>query len=185
VFNDMIVENKIRYLRLASKTWMAKIFFIMLFSFSFHLDRIIAQELPPKPMQIYAVPGQGLLFGAFVHGTTGGTVIMNANGIRSSTGDIILLGLGANFSPAVYEVEANSGTVVNIMNGPDVSLSGSNGGTIMLHINNADVGSPFIVTTQSPVRMQVRVGGTLTIGNSLINPPGAYSGSYQIIFIQE
>ena len=179
----MILNNQIRYPLLAVKAYGIPILLATLFSF--FSGTVAAQEQPPRPMQIFANPGQGLLFGAFVHGTTGGTVIMNANGIRSSTGDVILLGLGNNFSPAIYEVEANSGTVVNIMNGADIPLTGSNGGTIMLHLGTADVGSPFIVNTQSPVRMQVRIGGTLTIGNALVNPPGAYSGTYQVTFIQE
>ncbi len=34
-----------------------------------------AQEPPPKPISVYVNPAQGLIFGAFFQGITGGTVI--------------------------------------------------------------------------------------------------------------
>jgi len=36
-----------------------------------------------------------------------------------------------------------------------------------------------------PVRMQIRVGGILIVGNPLANPAGNYSGSFMVMFIQE
>jgi hypothetical protein len=33
--------------------------------------------------------------------------------------------------------------------------------------------------------MQVRLGGTLGVGNQSVNPPGFYSGSFSLMFIQE
>jgi hypothetical protein len=31
----------------------------------------------------------------------------------------------------------------------------------------------------------MNIGGTLTVGNSASNPPGSYSGTFDITFIQE
>lgn len=143
------------------------------------------QELPPRPVAIYVNPAQGLIFGAFFQGTTGGSVIVYPDGSRSVTGDIIQANLGIPFSPAIFEVEANRGTLISILNGPDVTLTGSNGGTMTLHVGAASTGTQFVSTTQAPARTQVRIGGTLTVGNRLANPAGTYSGSFSVTFIQE
>jgi len=144
-----------------------------------------AQELPPKPISIYANPAQGLIFGAFFQGPTGGSVIIYPDGSRSVTGSIIAANLGFSFSPAIFEVTANPGTLISILNGPDVMLNGSHGGSILLHIGSSSGGSPFIATATSPATTQVRIGGTLNMGSSLANPSGDYSGFFSITFIQE
>jgi len=144
-----------------------------------------AQEAPPRPIVIYINPAQGLNFGTFTHGTSGGSVIIYANGTRSSTGDVVQLSSGLPFSPAIFEVEANLGTVVHIINGPNVTLTGSNGGFLTMQLGSSNTGSPFITNVLPPGRTEVRIGGTLLVGNSLSNPGGAYSGSFMITFIQE
>lgn len=143
------------------------------------------QELPPRPISVYVNPAQGLNFGAFYHGNTGGSVLIYANGSRSVTGDVIQANMGSIYSPALFEIEANPGTLISILNGPDVVLSGSNGGTMTLHIGSANPGSPLITTALPPDRTLVSIGGTLTVGNSLANPPGNYSGTFSVTFIQE
>jgi Domain of unknown function (DUF4402) len=143
------------------------------------------QEAPPRPITVYVNPAQGLIFGAFTQGVTGGTVIIYPNGVRSTTGDILQLPSGIPFSPAIFEVEANVGTVVSIINGPDVQLSGSNGGSMMLQLGGSSTGSPFITTIPPPGRTEVRIGGTLFVGSPLANPGGEYSGTFMVTFIQE
>lgn len=143
------------------------------------------QEPPPRPLAIYVNPAQGLLFGAFFQGVSGGSVIIYPDGSRSVTGSTIQANLGYLFSPAIFEVDANPGTLISILNGPDVLLSGSNGGSLLLHIGTASTGSPFITTAIPPARTQVRIGGTLTVGSPLANPSGTYSGLFSITFIQE
>lgn len=144
-----------------------------------------AQEPPPRPISVYVNPAQGLIFGAFFQGITGGTVILYPDGSRSVTGSIVQANLGYPFSPAIFEVDANPGTLISIMNGPDVTLTGSNGGFLSLHIGTASTGTPFIATATSPARTIVRIGGTLTVGPPLANPSGNYSGVFQVTFIQE
>lgn len=148
-------------------------------------ERAAAQPPPPRPIAVYVSPAQGLIFGAFFQGIAGGTVIIYPDGSRAATGDIVQANLGQPYSPAIFEIEAQPGTLISILNGPDVPLNGSNGGTIVLHVGTASTGTPFITTVAPPGRTQVRVGGTLTIGSPLANPPGAYSGSFAITFIQE
>jgi len=142
-----------------------------------------AQEEPPRPMQVSTY--QHLSFGAFINGNSGGTVTIEPGGSRSVTGDIIPVFLGAQYHPAIFEVEANPGIVINILNGPDAVLSGSNGGSLVLHIGSSLPLSPFINTTKPPFRTQIMIGGTITVGNSLANPPGDYTGEFFITFIQE
>jgi hypothetical protein len=144
----------------------------------------LVPENPPRPVVVYVNPAQGLIFGAFYQGSFGGTVIVYPNGSRSTTGSVIQTNQGYSFSPAIFEIDAEPGTLVTILNGPDVTLTGSNGGTISLQIGNADPPSPFIATATSPARTQVRIGGTLTLGSPLANPPGSYSGTFTVTFIQ-
>lgn len=143
------------------------------------------QPPPPRPLYIYVNPAQGLIFGAFFHGPAGGSVIIYPDGSRSVTGDIVQANLGIPFSPAIFEVDADAGTPVAILNGPDVTLTGSNGGSISLHVGDASTGASFITTVVPPDRTQVRIGGTLTIGNRLANPAGTYSGTFSVTFIHE
>ena len=144
-----------------------------------------AQPPPPRPINVFINPAQGLIFGAFFQGVTGGTVILFPDGSRSATGDLVLANLGVPFSPAIYEIDANAGTLISILNGPDVMLTGSNGGSIRLHIGNSSPASPFITTAIPPGRTQVRIGGTLTVGSPLANPSGSYNGTYSVTFIQQ
>jgi hypothetical protein len=144
-----------------------------------------AQVQPPRPLSVYVNPAQPLSFGAFYQGPMGGSVIIYPNGSRSSTGDVVQAGLGYSFSPAMFEVEGLPGTIVSILNGPDVTLTGSNGGSMTLHIGGSDPASPFILTTSSPARTVVNLGGTLTVGAPAANPPGSYSGTFTVTFIEQ
>lgn len=144
-----------------------------------------AQPPPPRPISIFVNPAQGLIFGAFFQGASGGTVIVYPDGSRAVTGSLVLANLGYPYSPAIFEIDANVGTAVSIMNGPDVTLTGSNGGSISLHIGTASTGASFVTSVASPSRTQVRIGGTLTVGNALANPSGNYSGTFSVTFIQQ
>lgn len=176
----MITRNDIQ-----SNTYRYCLFFCVSLLFLFAHTSLKAQQHPPRPIAIYTNPAQGLFFGAFYHGAAGGTVIVYPDGSRSATGDVVQLGLGQPFSPAFIDVEAPLGTRIGILNGPDATLSGSNGGTMTMQIGATNVGVHFVTTVAPPGRTQVRIGGTLLVGNALANPPGAYSGMFQITFVQE
>ena len=152
----------------------------ILIGFSVH-----AQEAPPRPISLYVNPAQGLIFGAFFQGLAGGSVIIFPDGSRSVTGDLLQANLGLPFSPAIFEIDANPGTVISILNGPDAILTGSNGGFLTLHVGNASTGPIFISSAIPPDRTQVRMGVSLTAGCSMANPAGVYSGSFSVTFIQE
>lgn len=141
--------------------------------------------LPGDPGGLYAYAVQHINFGAFAHGNTGGTLIIAADGTRTATGDVILLNLGVSYYNAIFEIEAPPGAIISILNGPDATLSGSNGGSMTLHIGNSYPASPFTNSTAPPARTQVSIGGTLTVGASGTAPPGTYTGTIYITFNHE
>jgi hypothetical protein len=141
--------------------------------------------LPGDPGGLYIYTIQNMSFGAFSHGNSGGTVSVTPAGIRSSTGDVLLLNLGFQYYNAIFELEAPPGAIISVINGPDVVLTGSNGGSMTLHIGSHDPPTPFGTVVQPPGRTEIRFGGTLTIGNAATSPPGTYSGSFYIMFNQE
>jgi hypothetical protein len=142
-----------------------------------------AQETPPKPVKVTTF--QNLAFGAFFQGVAGGTLTIYPNGSRVVTGDIIQANLGFTYYPAIFEIEANPGSLIVIQKGPNVLLSGSNGGSMTLHVGDTDPASPFVNSTTPPGRTQIRVGATLIVGNPYANPVGAYSGTFMVTFIQQ
>lgn len=144
-----------------------------------------AQEKLPHPITITAVPTQGLNFGAFCQGPSGGTVIISPTGSRSVTGDVAQLGMGFVFTAALFEIETNAGTVVSLLNGPDATLTGSAGGTLSLQIGASYPSAPLITTAVPPAKTALTIGGTLTVGPPSANPPGSYGGSFYVTFIQE
>ena len=143
------------------------------------------QEDPPRPISVYVYPQQGLQFGALTQGASGGTVVISPTGSRSATGDVTLLNLGVPYSAALFGIEANPGTLITILNGPDATLTGSNGGTMTVHLGGSDPASPFVCTVSRPGRNMVQIGGTLNVGSPLASPPGSYSGTFTITFFQE
>ena len=152
---------------------------IILFATS---SEVKAQEDPPRPPSITVA--QDLSFGAFYHGAVGGTVSVSPAGSRTSTGDIVLVGLGYLFSPARYNVYSNAGTVISILNGPDVPLTWSSY-SMNLHIGTSLPVSPFVNPNPYSVPTELTVGATLTVGNALANPPGTYTGTFNITLVIE
>ena len=164
--------------------WFRIIFIIpVLLMYSASLE-LKAQEPPPRPIRI-DVTAQGLSFGAFYHGAVGGTVVILPSGSRSATGDVVLLGLAIPFSAALFQVHAHRGTVISILNGPDAVLTGIPSGTMNLHIGGSNPSSPFVSNVNFNIAIPLYIGGTLTVGNSAANPPGSYTGTFDITLVRE
>jgi hypothetical protein len=168
-----------------TKQWIIKAF--LLTGLCFISSIAFAQTDPtdslpgdPGALTIYTV--QHMSFGAFSIGNSGGTVVITSNGTRSVTGDVLGLNLGTTYFQSIFDIDGPQGAIVSILNGSDATLTGSNGGTMMMHIGNSNPSSPFIITVAQPARTQVSIGGTLNVGNSAVNPPGNYSGTFYITF---
>ena len=145
-----------------------------------------AQVHPPRPISVYYNPAYGLRFGAIYLSSTGGTLTIMPDNSRSSTGGVVEANLsGYSYGAANFEILANPGTIISIVNGPDVTLSGSNGGSLSLHIGASSPTSPFITTVSQPAYTTVTIGGILTVGSPTSNPTGSYTGSFVVTFMQE
>lgn len=180
---------KIAYNHIGTKKTINCVIFGLIFTLSSISAK--AQENPPIPVQVKVRTAQFLNFGAFTTGNNGGTVTVNADGIRSWTNDVVLLNMGQQASQAIFDVTANPGTIITISSPPDIVLNGP-GGTMLLNIDSYStskgniIGQTFI-TTADPLfdTNPVFVGGTLTVGSPTANPPGKYSGSFTLTFIQQ
>ena len=142
-------------------------------------------SLPGDPGSISVFTLQNMSFGAFTQGASGGNVIVSNTGSRSVTGTVVALNLGIAYFHSIFEIEAPTGTIISILNGPNATLTGSNGGTMSMQINNSSPASPFSTVAAPSARTQVKIGGTLTVGNSTASPPGNYTGTFFVTFNQE
>lgn len=142
-------------------------------------------SLPIDPGALEVSTVQDMKFGAFYIKSGSGTVSVLNNGSRNFTGNLVLLNLGMLFSQAIFDVQAPQGTIISIWNGPDATLSGSNGGTITLHLNDSSPASPFTSGVAPPGKTSVNIGGTITVGSGGPSTPGNYSGVFYITFNNE
>jgi hypothetical protein len=151
---------------------------------------LLAQpDLPPRSLTVNAT--QELHFGTFsLHdgGSSGGTVTVDWQGSRTATGQIILLPDAPLHQAAIFEINLCQGRSVVITYSPTILLIGSNGGSLTLNVGPTERGSngaSFQVDTDCSFITQLRVGGTLNVGNNSTNPAGSYSGSFSITFNQQ
>ena len=166
-------------LKIRNIIWFFSMGFLVLISHA----QVYSQEMPPRPISVFF--NQNLNFGAFSPGFSGGTVTVTSNGIRFSTGSVILVNQGYMYYPAIFLLEGNPGSIVHLLNGPDATLVGSSGGSMTLHLGDATPGDPIIINVAPPGNLQIRIGGTLIVGNQQANPAGYYNGSFSVMFIQE
>ncbi len=137
---------------------------------------------PPNQMQIFGV--QGLSFGDFTTGSSGGSVIISPEGFRTSTGTVLLM--GGNFNQAIFEIKLIPGRLVQVVLGPQIELMRmGGGGSMTMQVGPADKGPSFVTNAPHPFFNTVNVGGTLNVGTSASNPPGNYEGQFNVTFIQE
>jgi len=179
---------KIAYNHIRTKKTITHVIFGLIFTlFSFSAK---AQENPPIPVQVKVNTAQFLNFGAFTTGVSGGTVSVTADGLRTSTSDVVLLNMGPAVSPALFDVTANPGTIITISSQPNIVLNGP-GGMMNLNIDSFRtidsniLGQTFITTASPPFANAVYIGGTLTVKNLTANPPGQYNGTFTLTFIQQ
>jgi hypothetical protein len=163
--------------------WLIKMILPSVFLFTL-FQEIKAQDPPPppRPVKIYTT-SQKLSFGTFTYGVSGGTVTVSEAGSRSKSGDIILLGLG--YASCMLLIEANPGTLISLIYNQVGPLTNGTGGSMALQIVGSSPISPFITNAEPPATTTLYIGGRLTVGNSIANPPGNYNGTFDIMFNQE
>ena len=152
---------------------------------------LFAQSGPDLPQRTATVRAtQALNFGdmTILSGSSGGTVSVDHNGSRSSTGSVIMLNMGNPVQPAIFEVKICPGRMINVTFPTTTTLMGSNGGSMTLHLGPTSIGgsgSTFISNKGCDDIHLIRVGGTLDVGNIGSNPAGLYSGTFSLTFIQQ
>ena len=156
----------------------------------FFASQTLAQpELPSRTITVNST--QELNFGAFClvnNGSSGGTVTVDWQGNRTSTGQVMLLASGPAHQAAIFEINLCQGRSVVISYPSTTIMTCSNGGTISLSIGPTEKGisgSTFQVNTDCSFITQLRVGGTLTVGSNAANPGGNYQGGFSITFNQQ
>jgi len=146
---------------------------------------LYAQESPPIPIEVKVRTARYLNFGTFTVGISGGNVVVSPDGLRTPTGDVVLLNLGPTVASALYEITANPGTLVTISHPNSFILTGTSGDQILLDNLTYSENKTFITTAPSTSINEVKIGGTLNLGTINSNRAGAYSGTITITFIQQ
>jgi len=178
----MMMNSRRKDIRLLRTAFIA----VIILAMSGFFAALNAQPNPPRPVIITVNHSQPLAFGAFSPGISGGTVTVTPDGSsRIATGTVILINLGFIYTPAMFYVRANPGTVISLLTGPPATLTGSNGGSLSLQLDDTYPSSPFVISVPWQQQTTVLLGGTLTAGNIASNPPGSYSGTIDVTFVQE
>lgn len=152
---------------------------------------LLAQSGPDLPQRTLTVRStQALNFGdiTILSGSAGGTVTVDANGARTATGSVLLLNLGNPTQPSIFEVKICPGRIVNLTYPSTITLTGNNGGSMLLYIGPTNIGgsgSTFISNKGCDDIHLIRVGGKLDVGSMASNPAGVYSGVFNLTFIQQ
>lgn len=167
------------------KQWMVRIVMVAGLGLLGLNSKAQTDEQPGDPGALSVYTVQNLSFGAFTVGSSGGTVDISTEGIRSVTGDIVGLNLGTNYYQAIFDLDTPQGSIISILNGPNTLLTGSNGGSMTMELSASNPASPLITTVMQPARTAIHIGGKLFVGNAAANPPGVYTGTFYITFNQE
>lgn len=145
----------------------------------------VVLRIPVYAQNASVIPVQNISFGAFSAGSSGGTVVISADGSRSVTGSVIPFNMGIEYHPAVFEIEAPPGTLISILTGDNITLSASNGSFVTLQVDKTEPAMPFNTTVAPPARTRVSIGGTLTVGSAITTTPGTYTGTFSITINKE
>lgn len=152
----------------------------------------IAQTVPDLPQRTGSIQAtQTLQFGDFTLSSgaaSGGTVTVDYMGNRTASGDVILLNLGHTAQQAIFELKLCPGRRVTLSYATDIILTGNNGGSMNLKLGDTNFGgnnTSFASNKGCDDIHQITIGGALTVSSISSNPPGEYTGSFDITFIQE
>ncbi len=147
---------------------------------------LVLSWLPEAEAQERVIAEQAAEFGAFVVAEGGGTVTVSHEGDRMISGNIIPIDRLEQWTPLLFGIEAPLGAVVHIQNGPDVQMTGSNGGETTVSLGESSHGKSFVSNVSPPDKTYVSISATLSAGMGGNPSPGNYTGSLFIItFIEE
>lgn len=130
---------------------------------------------------------QGLNFGTFTLIPPGdGYVIVEWDGRRSATGNIVLLPTSPLSHPAIFEVSMVPGRPLSISYPEQINIIGSGGEVLVLRPGPTDHGGNTMRAAHAgdtDAVWQVRIGGTLFIPAHI--SPGLFTGRFEVSLHQE
>lgn len=168
-----------------NKALLKGIFLLFLVAFGGNIT--FGQGAPfPPPNQLQVFNAQGLGFGSFYVGSTGGTVVISPTGGRTTTGSVLGL-MSDPGMPAIFNLQLVPGRLVHIQFDASATLTRMGGSETMIIDNflSDKPGNNFVTSSGHPFVNPVQVGATLNVGNIAANPAGNYQGMFSVTFIQE
>lgn len=163
-----------------NKVYRKILFLIIVFSYNF----AFAQPVLPQ-RSITLNPTQPLSFGSFCDSGNGGTISVDWQGIRTTTGDIIALPSSEGM-PAIFDIKLCQGRNIIITYPVTSTLINSTGNALTLDIGPTEKGvSGAVFSTEENCNFItiLRVGATLHIPPNTIL--GDYTGSFTVSFDQQ
>lgn len=139
-------------------------------------------DLPQRVITVQAT--QTIDFGTF-YAASSGTITVNWDGSSSTTGGVVSLSSSTQ-TPSIFEIKLCQGRNVTISYDPTITMTGSNGGSLVLDVGPTEKGvsgSTFEVNNDCNFITILRVGGTLNVPFGSI--PGVYTGIFTMTFTQE
>jgi len=134
----------------------------------------------PLNAQVTLRLDQGLNFGSLYPVGSGGTVTISDDGVRSSTGSVVLFPSTYNASSFTLSTTKRNRTynVYRLRITSPITMTRTGGGSMTLYLNTNGSDAGWSVTQSRSVTLLM--GGTLYVGSVTANPPGNYSGSFTI-----
>lgn len=136
-----------------------------------------------RPFQVRTL--QNFQFGAFAPGPVGGQLRLNSSGVRTATGTVVPLNLGMPISALHLEIRSNAGTIISVLMSNVQLTHAGGGGSMILSMGDTNPPSPFVFPNENPNKMDLYIGGNLTVGNAQSLLPGNYSGTLNVTFMLE
>jgi hypothetical protein len=143
--------------------------------------------LPQRTLTV--LPTQPIDFGLFYSTGAAGTIKVDWQGVRTTTGGVIALS-GSTARPAIFDVKLCQGRNVIISYPPSTTINNGVGVSLTLDIGPTEKGvsgSSFAVNNNCNFITTLRVGGTLHVPGAASTAAysGVYSGIFELNFVQE
>lgn len=139
--------------------------------------------LPQREVTVQST--QPIDFGVFYDTGSGGTITVDYQGNRSTTGGIVAINSSIT-RPAIFEVKLCQGRNIIITYAPNTTINSGGSSPLILNIGPTEKGPSGI---SFPVNNNCNFITTLRVGGTLIVPGGAakgtYSGNFYMTFAQE
>jgi len=170
-------------LRINSNRLHVKLFFLLLILYLY--TGILAAQTALSPNTFKVVAREPIQFGDFYDLGGGGTITVDWEGTRSTTGDILAIP-SSIARPALFKIVLCQEGNVTITHEPTTTLTSSNGEVLVLDIGPTEKGlngAQFTLTNNCNFKTIIRVGGTLHIPEN--SRTDIFTGSFEIYFNQQ